>query len=137
MEYQSPAGVSWVSLQYGEVAAEVAALQADYGVRLTHWQEILDHYDDTAALVGALDLVVTVCTAMVHLSGGLGQPVWVLVPARAEWRYGMRGESMPWYPSARLFRQDAGEDWKPVVARVACAVDRWRTPIDSGVALLT
>jgi hypothetical protein len=69
--------------------------------------------------VCALDLVVSVCTSLVHLAGALGRPVWVLAPLSPEWRYGISGETMPWYPSVRLFRQRAYAEWAPVVGRAA------------------
>jgi ADP-heptose:LPS heptosyltransferase len=88
-------------------------------VSLPHWQDALDDYDETAALVCALDLVISVCTAVIHLTGALGKPVWILVPAVAEWRYLRSGETLPWYPSARLFRQAQAEDWQNVIGRVS------------------
>jgi len=108
----------FVSLQYGDVATEVRALDAGGAPRVHVWQEALDDYDETAALVCALDLVVTVCTALVHLSGGLGREAWVLVPSIPEWRYGLEGERMPWYGSVNLLRQPPDEPWQPTLERV-------------------
>ena len=113
-------GVRFVSLQYTEGAAsELAALARNGGPDVTHWQEAIDDYDETAALVAALDLTVSVCTSVVHLAGALARPVWVLTPQAPEWRYGTRGEAMPWYPSARLFRQERLGEWEPLLRRVA------------------
>ncbi len=109
----------FVSLQYGDCADDLTMLSRKHGIALPHWQDALDDYDETAALVCALDLVVSVCTAVIHLAGALGKPVWVLVPAVAEWRYLDRGETLPWYPSARLFRQSASGRWSEVIGRVA------------------
>lgn len=109
-------GHHFVSLQYGPgVAAEVAQLEAATGLRVHHWPEAIDDYDETAALVVALDGVVSVCTAIVHLGGALGRPVWVATPRVPEWRYGAQGERMPWYPNVRLRRQTQVGDWAPVV----------------------
>ena len=108
----------FVSLQYGSCAEELDALRCEHGVILPHWQEAIDDYDETAALVCALDLVVSVCTAVIHLSGALGKPVWVLVPAIAEWRYLDRGAKLPWYPSARLFRQTEPGQWQQLIGQV-------------------
>lgn len=118
--------ISFISVQYGNAAGEVAELNMQHGLVLTHWQDVLDDYDQTASLIQGLDLVITVCTAAVHLSGGLGRQVWVLVPSRAEWRYGIDAVGMPWYPSARLFRQQAQDkgEWEPTVNRVAQALRR-------------
>jgi len=111
-------GCRFVSLQYGDAAEEVRELNAGGARRVEVWQAALDDYEETAALVGALDLVVTVCTALVHLSGGLGQEAWVLVPSVPEWRYGLDGPRMPWYGSVELIRQPPGEPWGPTLERV-------------------
>jgi len=109
----------WVSLQYGDVTgAELASFASEYAVPIDHWQEAIDDYDETAALVSALDLVISVQTAVVHLAGALGKPVWVMVPAVPEWRYLQSGETMPWYPSVRLFRRAHADGWAPVIAAV-------------------
>jgi tetratricopeptide (TPR) repeat protein len=110
-------GCRFVSLQYGDVAEEVRELNAVGTRRVEVWQAALDDYDETAALVSAVDLVVTVCTALVHLSGGLGRQAWVLVPSIPEWRYGLDGERMPWYGSVELIRQPPGEPWGPTLER--------------------
>ena len=81
--------------------------------------DLIGKDDQTAALVCALDLVVSVCTSLVHLGGALGRPVWVLAPVSPEWRYGFAGEAMPWYPSVRLFRQARYGEWEPVIAAAA------------------
>ena len=108
-------GVTFVSLQYGDCVTEIEQVRSRHNVALHHWQEAIDDYDETAALVSALDLVVSVQTAIVHLGGALGKPVWVMVPSSPEWRYMASGNRMPWYPSARLFRQKQGESWAPVI----------------------
>jgi len=115
-------GARYVSLQYTrEAPGELADLRARHGIDIPHWQAAIDDYDETAALAGALDLTISVCTSLVHLCGALGRPVWVLAPIGPEWRYGIAGESMVWYPSVRLFRQTAYAEWGPVVERVAAA----------------
>jgi tetratricopeptide (TPR) repeat protein len=112
-------GLRFVSLQYGECAEELEALRRDTGIEVTHWPEAISDYEETAALCVALDLTVSVCTAVIHLNGALGRPVWVMVPAVPEWRYGVAGETMPWYPAVRLIRQEAKGTWADVFARVA------------------
>jgi tetratricopeptide (TPR) repeat protein len=111
-------GCQFVSLQHGEAEAECEAVPRELGVALAHWPEAQADFDQAAALVAALDLVVTVTTAAVHLAGALGKRAWVLVPVSPEWRYGLGGERMPWYPSVRLFRQVAPLDWQPVIQRI-------------------
>lgn len=111
--------VHWINLQYGDRAAEIASLHERHGIRITDWSEAIDgDYDETAALVTALDRVVSVCTSVIHLGGALGRPVQVMVPFAPEWRYGLQGETMPWYPTVRLYRQSDPADWDPVIARI-------------------
>jgi tetratricopeptide (TPR) repeat protein len=113
---------AYVSLQYTPCAEEIAAAKAATGVTVHHWQDAIDDYDETAALVGALDLVISVCTAVVHLGGALGRPVWVAAPFLPEWRYGRTGPGMAWYPSVRMFRQARPDVWKPVLAELSAAL---------------
>jgi tetratricopeptide (TPR) repeat protein len=122
------APAAFVSLQYGDCAAEIAQLHRDEGAALQHWPEAIADYEETAALLASLDLVISVQTAVVHLAGALGRPVWVMVPAPAEWRYMRSADVMPWYASVRLFRQHAPGDWQPVIERLLAdlAGDRWR-----------
>jgi len=118
-------GLQFVSLQYtADAASELAALCSDHGVRVTHWPEAITDYTETAALVSGLDLTVSVCTSIVHLAGALGRPVWVLAPRTPEWRYGQAGETLAWYPSARMFRQRARGSWEEVIARIAAALSQ-------------
>lgn len=112
-------GVQWVNLQYGQRADEIAAFHGAQGIPIADWPEAVDgDYDETAALVSALDLVISVCTSIVHLTGALGRPVWVMAPYVPEWRYGLHGETLPWYPAARVYRQTAPGSWDPVIASV-------------------
>ena len=107
-------GFRFVNLQYTDVQEEMRAFEARHGHKVHHWQEAIDDYDETAALVTALDGVLTVCTAIVHLTGSLGRPALVMVPFGADWRYGASGERMIWYPSVRLLRQQRLGDWSTV-----------------------
>jgi tetratricopeptide (TPR) repeat protein len=110
----------FVSLQYGDAATEVAEAAAD--IRVFPPAEI-DDFEDLAALVANLDLVVSVQTAVVHLCGALGCPAVAMVPAQPEWRYMAAGPSMPWYRSVHIVRQDVAGRWGEVVAKVVRAVD--------------
>jgi len=80
----------------------------------------IDTFADTAAIVSLLDLVISSDTALVHLAGALGKRVWVLLQFVPDWRWLLDREDSPWYPTARLFRQERIDDWEPVIA----AVDR-------------
>lgn len=103
-------GVKLVSLQYGDVAAQLAATGVtDPG--LDAWGDI----DGLAALIAAMDLVVSVDNSTVHLAGGLGRPTWALLPHAADWRWMQGRRDTVWYPSVRLFRQDAPGDWDGVL----------------------
>ncbi|MFT3735846.1 MAG: tetratricopeptide repeat-containing glycosyltransferase family protein [Rhodocyclaceae bacterium] len=74
--------------------------------------------DDTAALMMNLDLVISVCTSMAHLAGALGCPLWVLLQSASDWRWLLDRNDSPWYPSARLFRQERSGEWGPVIQDV-------------------
>jgi tetratricopeptide (TPR) repeat protein len=115
----------FVSLQYGSHEAEVAEVSAGLArpIRLFPKAEI-DDFEDLAGLVQNLDLVVSVQTSLVHLSGAVGARTLVMVPATPEWRYTAASPTMPWYGSVALFRQDEDEAWAPVVRRVAEAAQR-------------
>lgn len=82
---------------------------------------VLD-FDDMAALIANLDLVITVDTSVAHLAGALAKPVWILLPFAPDWRWMLTREDSPWYPTARLFRQSRAGDWDEVIARVAAAL---------------
>lgn len=114
----------FVSLQYDGTDEDIALFK-ESGLNLHQWPQAIADYEETAALLCGVDLVLSVCTALIHLGGALGRPVWVMVPAHPEWRYGESGEDMPWYPSVRLLRQDAAGDWGPLLARLGIELDAW------------
>jgi hypothetical protein len=86
--------------------------------------EQLGDFVDTAAIIAALDLVVSVDTAVAHLAGALGKPVWLLLPFSAEWRWLIGRADSPWYPTARLYRQPEIGAWSAAIAEVAAALER-------------
>ena len=92
------------------------------------------NFDDKAALVQALDLVVSVDTSHAHLAGALDVPVWLLLPYAADWRWGVAGDRTPWYPRARLFRQSAARRWEAPVAAIGQALQRSTRNGDHAVA---
>ncbi len=114
------AGVHFVSLQKGDAAGQTVA--PPIGLSLHDWTDELLDFADTAALIQALDLVITVDTAVAHLAGALGKPVWILNRFDACWRWLVDRDNSPWYPTARLFRQPKPDDWDSVVAKVATAL---------------
>jgi tetratricopeptide (TPR) repeat protein len=108
--------------------------ESDVGVLTAHTDILqvgdkLDDFADTAALIAALDLVITVDTSVAHLAGALGKPVWLLLPYIPDWRWLLDRETSPWYPTARLFRQDESRNYDGVIARVRDALSR---AIESG-----
>ena len=109
-------GITWISLQKGPAADQLAALPGDVFV----WDGSSRDRDlaETAALVATLDLVVTTDTCVAHLAGAMARPVWILLPHLGDWRWMQRVETTPWYPTARLLRQNAPGDWAGVVERV-------------------
>jgi len=118
-------GLDFVNLQYGKVEAEIREAQGALGVPIVSWPEAIEDLDEFAALISALDLVITVCNTTVHYAGGLNRPVWVMTPKIPGWRYGLAGHGMDWYPSARMFRQPALGDWESVLNEVASALEAW------------
>jgi tetratricopeptide (TPR) repeat protein len=78
----------------------------------------IENFDDTAAIIDQLDLVISVDTAVAHLAGALGKPVWILLNRHGEWRWLTGREDTPWYETARLFRQTEPDNWTPVLTRV-------------------
>ena len=114
--------VQFIDMQHLDHAAEREAIQQQTGIRVHHWPDAHADYDDTAALVCGLDLVISVQTALVHLAGALGKETWGLIAATPEWRYGVAGDTMPWYPAVTLYRQPAVGDWATPVRRIAAAL---------------
>lgn len=111
-------GVEFVILQQGHgredlrPGAPLPPLVSDPGTQVTDFM-------DSAAIMEAVDLVISSCTAPAHLAGAIGRPVWVALQAVPDWRWGMAGEATSWYPTMRLFRQTSHGDWEGVFARMA------------------
>lgn len=114
-------GVSWFSLQKGP-AAEAVRLLAPETRPTDLAPELGDFRDTAAAIVGALDVVVTVDTSVAHLAGALGKDVWVLLALPADWRWLQDRTDSPWYPTARLFRQRERGDWTTVADALVAAL---------------
>ena len=109
----------FVSLQYTDCKDDLSDMEK-LGYNIKQYEEIMAHdYSETAKVVKSCDLVISVCTSVIHLAGALGVPCWVMVPNRPAWRYGVTG-GMPWYKSVRLYRQPTGDvgAWRPVVERI-------------------
>lgn len=121
-------GVEFYSLQKGQPAeselADSIARGWD-GPQLKDFTGDLHDFDDTAALIGELDLVISVDTSTAHLAGALGKPVWILLCFDACWRWLLERTDSPWYPTARLYRQPQPGDWEAVIRNVRRDLDAW------------
>jgi Tfp pilus assembly protein PilF len=117
-------GIAWVSLQADATAAELERAERACGVPVRHWPEAHRDLEDTAALICGLEAVVAVASTIVHLAGALGRPVSVLAPAAPSWRYLLEGNTMPWYPSARVFRREPNGGWGEAIGRIAALLRR-------------
>jgi tetratricopeptide (TPR) repeat protein len=119
-------GVRFFSLQKDVAAKETPPERLE----LTDWTNELNDFSDTAGLIANLDLVITVDSAVAHLAGAMGKPVWILIPSSPDWRWMTRREDSPWYASARLFRQKAREDWAQVIERAAVELEKSNASAD-------
>jgi tetratricopeptide (TPR) repeat protein/ADP-heptose:LPS heptosyltransferase len=116
--------VRFYSLQKGEAVSELQ--QA--GLPVVDLSGQLQDFADTAAAIAQLDLVISVDTAVAHLAGALGKPVWLLLGFAPDWRWMLEREDSPWYPTMRLFRQPQLGDWESVVLRVRQELERVIAP---------
>lgn len=112
-----PAGFQYVSLQKEPREADQKTLSAHPHIQ-NHASDLHD-FSDTAALCECLDMVVSVCTSVAHLSAALGRPTWIMLAHATDWRWLMDRADSPWYPTARLYRQAQRGDWLSVFQDVA------------------
>lgn len=112
--------IQWVIVQPELRERDRATLAAHPHVWWTG--DALRDFDDTAALIDSLDLLISVDTGVAHLCGAMGKPVWILLPHFGDWRWLHDRADSPWYPSARLFRQPRPQDWHSVVDAVSAAI---------------
>ncbi|ACD18134.1 tetratricopeptide repeat protein [Paraburkholderia phytofirmans] len=112
--------IAWYALQKGPAHAQLA--EAPPAFRAHDFTAELNSFEDTAALIMNLDLVIAVDTGVAHLAGALGKPVWLMLPANSDWRWLEARSDSPWYPGMRLFRQPMLGDWAPVVEDVTGAL---------------
>lgn len=122
------AGAHFVNLQYGDCAEDLAAVERDFGVSIFADPEIdqMASLDDFAAQIEALDLVITTSNTTAHVAGALGKEVWVLLPAKTDWRWSRRRTGSLWYPRLSLRRQDRGENWDGLLEQAGAALDDWQ-----------
>ena len=115
-----PAGIDIVALQKEIAPEDAAVLAADGRARVLG--TALDDLVDTMAVIGHLDLVVSVDTSVAHLAGALARPVWIMLPHVPDWRWLRDRPDSPWYPTARLIRQQQPAQWQPVLDEVAAGL---------------
>jgi hypothetical protein len=113
-------GILCYSLQVGGRTADLN--HPEFAGKIVELGGGFRDFADTARAVAEMDLIITVDTALAHLAGALGKPVWVLLPYEAEWRWMLHREDSPWYPTMRLFRQSAPGDWKHLFERLLSAL---------------
>ena len=111
------AGATFISLQKWKTGLTMSEL--DPSMKLIDWTAELTDLADTAGLIANLDLVISVDSAVAHLAGAMGVPVWLLLPKAPDWRWLLDREDSPWYPTMRLFRQETLGDWTKPVNRMA------------------
>jgi ADP-heptose:LPS heptosyltransferase len=116
----SVAGVAFLSLQKDFRAGDRELLRDHPAI--VDLGDAIEDFSDTAAIVSLLDLVVSSDTSIAHLAGALGKPVWILLQCAADWRWLADRDDCPWYPTARLFRQPAMDDWESVLQQVQAAL---------------
>ncbi len=117
-------GVTFVALQKGPAAAQSATPPT--GMSLVSLSEEIKDFEDTAAILTLLDVLVSVDSSPVHLAGALGCPAWVMLPFVPDWRWLLQREDSPWYPSVRLFRQQEWGKWGPVLQSISAALGKLR-----------
>lgn len=113
--------IALVALQKGPAQAQVGRW---FGrAPLLQLGPLLRDFEDTMAVLDCIDLVVSVDTAVAHLAGAMGHPVWLMLPFTPDWRWMLGRDDSPWYPTARLFRQSVPGDWAGVITRIAAALN--------------
>lgn len=125
----SVTGVHFISLQREYRETDLPLLDKTPIIRL---DDALFDFADTAAAISELDLIITVDTAVAHLAGALGKPVWILLSRIQDWRWFADREDSPWYPTARLFRQAEAGDWNDVFARLVAALSELTRRLGAG-----
>ncbi len=120
------AGTRWFGLQKGagREALQEASHAAQVPSNFVDLGDDIADFDDTAAIIANLDVVVTCDTAVAHLAGAMGKPTFMLLPSTPDWRHGLDAHTTPWYPTARLFRQTMRGDWRAPCAQVAAALSQ-------------
>lgn len=109
----------WVSLQYKPSGAQIDEFKQEHpDIDIVEYPATTSNdYDDTVAMIQAMDMIITMQTTTVHVAGGLGVPCWAFVPRTSQWRYGQEGEDFPWAKSVRIIRQITDGEWSDVMQK--------------------
>ncbi|MFM7420128.1 MAG: glycosyltransferase family 9 protein [Alphaproteobacteria bacterium] len=113
---------AWFGIQKGMPTTDLEALSAVPNLRI--FDADITDFEDTAALVAEMDLIITVDTSLAHLAGSMGRECWVMLPFNPDWRWLLNRDDSPWYPSVQLFRQSHIGDWAGVMAQLRVALQR-------------
>jgi hypothetical protein len=116
--------IIFYSLQKG--AGEEESMNPPAGMKLIDFTRELSDFSDTAALIANLDLVISADTAVAHLAGAMGKPVWTLLPYAPDWRWLLGRSATPWYPTMKLFRQNEPQGWKSVIQHVVDSLAEYK-----------
>jgi ADP-heptose:LPS heptosyltransferase len=109
-------GCTFFSLQFGERCQDIISVGFEHVLK--NLEQDLVGFTEPAAAITNMDLVISVDTAVVHLAGALGKPVWTLLQFNPDWRWMLDRNDSPWYSSMKLFRQEKRQDWQSVIERV-------------------
>ncbi len=116
-------GISFYSLQFNSDKEIKEANQQ--GLQLTDLTKNIDNFDESAAIIKQLDLVITTCTSTAHLAGALGIKTWVLLDVNPHWVWLMDRTDSPWYPKTKLYRQTEYKNWEPVLEKIRIDLTAW------------
>lgn len=118
----------WVSLQYRDAQQEIEAFKAKHNVDIKQYPHatLTKDYDDTAGIVGACDMVICMQTAVAHLAAAMGILTWVFLPKNSQWRYAGTTDTIPWYRSLKVIRQQKRGEWESVIASAALQLSPMR-----------
>lgn len=110
----------FINLQYGDCGDEIKQLKKQYNIHINDWDDSdpLSDLDNFAAQISELDLVISVDNSTVHFSGALGVPTWVMLPLTSNYRWMLKRDDTPWYPTLKLFRKNQSTDWDDVFSAI-------------------
>ncbi len=114
-----------MGIQKGKAAEQVNDFPP--GIDLVNYGPELEDFTDTMGLIANLDLVISVDTAVAHLTGAMGKPVWLILPFSPDWRWLLNRTDSPWYPTMRIYRQKKKGDWDSVFNRIGRDLQRQMT----------